>query len=132
MGLFNKTAELQIQRGVTSAFISMDPVTIALTPRMQQLVNGVRKQADAPQRLPQVMKLVMQSPAGGSIEQHTSSGTARLEEFQLIGEYNCEADIGDWWEDADGTHWEIVAVIPDNGYERRFAVEANGRKPTGG
>ena len=130
--LFNTAAEKQVQRAVTNAFISMDSLVVVLTPRMQQIVNGVRKMADAAPRSPQTMKLVMQSPAGGSIEQHTAQGTARQVDFTLIGDYDCEGDVGDWWEDADGTHWEITAIIPDNGYERRFTIEANGRKATGG
>jgi hypothetical protein len=124
--------ELQVQRSATLAFIAADPITVTLTPRVRTLTNGVAKWVTDTPRVPQVMKLIMQSPAGGSIEQHTAQGTARRIDFTLLGAYDSLGAIGDYWEDADGTHWEITAVIPDNGYERRFTVEANGTKPTGG
>lgn len=129
---FDTSAELSVQRQNTLAFINADPIAVVLTPRTKTVVQGVQKLVDGTPRNSQVMKLIMQSPAGGSIEQHTSSGTARVMDFTLLGQWNSLGDIGDWWEDSDGTHWEITAIVPNNGYERRFIVEANGPKPTGG
>lgn len=130
--LWDRTAEAQILRRTTQDFIDADPISVVLIPRIRTMVKGAAKLVDDTPRLPQQMKLVMQSAAGGSIEQHTGDGTERRTDFQLIGSWNCVGDIGDHWMDDTGQWWEVTAVIPDNGYERRFVIESYGRHPIGG
>lgn len=127
----SRAAELAINRKNTFAFISADPQTIVLTPRMRTTIKGVQKNVDGMPRLPQVFKFIMQSPAGGSIEQHTGDGTERRMDFQLLGVWNCQGNIGDHFTIGD-TEYEVTAVVPDNGYERRFIVEAYGKHSVGG
>lgn len=122
---------LALQRKNTELFIASDPTTVVLVPRIRTRVNGTVHTADGAPRSPQVMKLIMQSPAGGSIEQHGGDGTERRMDFQLLGTWDAAGDIGDHFIVGD-TKYEVVAVVPDNGYERRFVVEAYGKHAVGG
>lgn len=130
--MFDRSEEVRLQRLTTRRFIDADPIVVVLTPRTRTIVGGVAKTVDGTPRPPQTMKLIMQSAAGGSIEQHTGDGTERRTDFQLLGSWDSAGDIGDHWQDSSGQWWEIVAVVPENGYERRFVVESYGKHPTGG
>lgn len=130
--LWNRVEEGKLQRSLTSSFINADPITVTLVPRTRTIVKGAAQLVDGTPRAPQVMKLIMQSAAGGSIEQHTGDGTERRTDFQLLGTWDSQGDIGDHWQDASGQWWEITAIVPENGYERRYVVESYGKHPTGG
>lgn len=130
--LWDRTEEIRVQRSTTVTFINADPVAVVLIPRIKTIVKGAAKFVDDTPRAPQTMKLIMQSAAGGSIEQHTGDGTERRTDFQLLGAWDSQGDIGDHWQDSSGQWWEVTAVVPDNGYERRFVIESYGKHPTGG
>lgn len=125
--------ELAIYRFNTTAFIAADPLNLTLTPRGSSRTpsGGIALQgADA--RPVQTFKLIMQSPAGGSIEQRTDDGTERRVEYVLLGEWDAAIDVGDFWDDDHGQRWEVTALIPDNGYEKRAVVEVRGKYLVGG
>jgi hypothetical protein len=125
--------ELLVNRAGTKAFIDADPVTVTLTPRIaSRAPTGGVTQTDGAPRAPQVFKLIMQSPAGSSIEQRTEDGTERQVDFVLLGEWNAVIAVGDWWEDGLGNRWEVRALIPTNNYESRAVVEAHGKVLEGG
>lgn len=130
--LWDRTEEIKIQRSNTVSFINADPLVVVLIPRIRTIVKGSAKLVDDTPRAPQTMKLIVQSAAGGSIEQHTGDGTERRTDFQLLGAWDSQGDIGDHWRDASGQWWEITAIVPDNGYERRYVVESYGKHPVGG
>lgn len=123
--------ELSMNRRNTTRFIQADPQTIVLTPQIRTVEGKVAKFVDGTPRLPQVFKFIMQSAAGGSIEQHTGDGTARRMDFQLLGDWNSQGDVYDHFLLGD-TKYKITAIVPDNGYERRFVVEAYGKHSVGG
>jgi hypothetical protein len=125
--------ELRINRINTEAFIDADPTLIVLKTRMAERTpsGGFTLIEDVP-RMPQFFKLVMTSPAGGSIEQRTEDGTERQVDFQLIGAWDAQIAVGDYWDDVRDQRWEVKAMIPDNGYEKRAVVEAHGKVLEGG
>lgn len=130
--MFSNGVQTRMQRKVTQQFIESRPITVVLIPRTRTVARGVATFVNGTPRPPQVMTLIMQSPAGGSIEQHTGDGTERRIDFQLLGAWNSEGDIGDHWQDSNGQWWEVTAIVPENGYERRYVIESYGKHPTGG
>lgn len=127
------TEELRVNRLNTSAFIAADPLSLTLQVRGSvRTPSGAYSRERQSERPPQVFKLIMQSPAGGSIEQRTEDGTERQVDFILLGEWDAEIEVGDYWDDEAGQRWEVVALVPRNGYETRAVVEAHGRDLTGG
>lgn len=125
--------ELHFNRLNTQAFIKADPISLVLQTRgsVRTPSGAVAHEAGAP-RPEQTFKLIMQSPAGNSIEQRLPDGTERQVDFVLLGEWDAQVDVGDWWEDDAGRRYEVRAVIPRNGYETRAVVEAHGSNLEGG
>lgn len=128
------TEELFVQRVNTSHFIAADPHWITLRTRTSSRTasGAVVRSGAAVARPEQRFKLIMVSPAGGSLEQRTEDGTERQVEYQLLGEWDAVVEVGDYWDDSEDQRWEVRAIVPDNGYERRAVVEAHGRELTGG
>jgi len=125
--------ELVAYRVSTKEFIKADPIKITLHTRVaaRTPTGGVSNTAGS-NRPEQTFKLIMQSPAGSSLEQRTEDGTERQVDYILLGEYNAQVDVGDWWEDGNGNVWEVRALVPANGYETRAVVEAHGKSLEGG
>lgn len=125
--------ELKIQRKITHAFIRAEPVDIGLSRRTESrtALGGILK--NFARQLPtQTFKIIMQSPAGASIEQRTDDGTERRVDYVLLGEWDADVQIGDYWDDASGERNEVTSMIPYNGYEVRANVEGYGKKPLNG
>ena len=128
-----RAEELRTQRKNTKAFIDADPLRLTLTPRGSvRTSSGAYAQEAQPERPLQTFKLIMQSPAGSSIEQRTEDGTERQVDYILLGEWDAEVQPGDYWNDESGQRWEVKAIVPRNGYETRAVVEAHGKELTGG
>lgn len=133
VSIWSLTEELRVNRVNTTAFIAAEPLTISLQTRgRERTPSGAYAAPAASERPPQTFKLIMQSPAGGSIEQRTEDGTERQVDYILLGEWDAEVEVGDYWDDEFGQRWEVVAMVPRNGYETRAVVEAHGKVLTGG
>jgi hypothetical protein len=125
--------ELRVNRINTKAFIDADPLSLILQTRgSSRTASGAYAQETADERPEQVFKLIMQSPAGGSIEQRTEDGTERQVDFILLGEWDAQVAVGDYWDDEKDQRWEVKAIVPRNGYETRAVVEAHGKELYGG
>lgn len=125
--------ELLVQRKITHAFIRAEPVDLGLSRRAETRTPGGGVDRNFVRQLPtQTFKIIMISPAGGSIEQRAEDGTERRTDFVLLGEWNADVAIGDYWDDSTGQRWEIQSLIPYNGYEVRANVASYGRRPLGG
>ncbi len=124
------TAELRVNRLNTSVFISQSPKRIELRTRERvKLPTGGHTTTEGLTRLRQTFRLIQQSPSGASIEQRTEDGsTERRVDYILLGEWDAEVDVGDFWAEG-GSHFEVMSMIPWNGYEVRANVEATGRRP---
>lgn len=125
--------ELRTHRRNTAAFIAADPLSVVLQVRGSvRTSSGAFAPEAADARPLQTFKLVLQSPAGGTLEQRTEDGTERQADFILLGVWDAQIAIGDWWDDDAGNRWEVKAIVPRNGYETRAVVEAHGRYLEGG
>jgi hypothetical protein len=77
----------------------------------------------------QTFRLIQQSPSGSSIEQRDEEGsTERRVDYVLLGKWDAEIDLGDYWDSGD-MRYEVMSILPYNGYETRANVEATGRHP---
>lgn len=127
------TEELKLNRANTLAFIAADPLTLTLQVRgSARTASGAYAWEGQAERQPQAFKLILQSPAGGSIEQRTEDGTERQVDYILLGAWDAQIAVSDYWDDEAGQRWEVKAIVPRNGYETRAVVEAHGKDLTGG
>jgi hypothetical protein len=125
--------ELRVNQLNTIAFIAADPLVLTLSVRGSvRTPSGAFGRERQDERPAQTFRLLMQSPAGGSIEQRTDDGTERQVDYVLLGCWNAEVDVSDYWDDELGQRWEITSIIPSNGYETRAVVEAHGKRLYGG
>lgn len=117
-------AELRVQRSITDAFIAASPIVIQLTPRTRTVTaTGGWTYTAGVVRQPQVFRLI---EMGGAYRPSKSlDGVERKYDFELLGSYNVEVEVGDTFT-YRGTRYEIIELMPDLGYEVRAAVTAHG------
>lgn len=118
-------SELRNNRKNTSAFISAHPITLSLVPvESTRTPAGGITLTSAPPRAKQTFRLIDQSSTGGNNPGliRAGDGAQRKVTHQLLGAYDAEMAVGDYWLDAAGVRYEIVEMLPDNGYERRGQV----------
>lgn len=116
--------ELSAGRRVTEAFIDANPSSIVLIPRVYVKDGGGARWVDQPPRAAQTFRLIDQT--GGTGQTITllsgSDGVQRRLAFQLLGRFDAEIGLYDYWVDGDGVRCEVAELLPDNGYERRAQV----------
>lgn len=116
--------ELPTQRRLTKAFIDTMPVTITLTPRLQERkASGGYTWAEQAPRVPQVLRLV--EPSGAPQIVTTADGKERLIEFLLIGQHDAEIGVYDIFTH-EGLDYEVLSLYHFNGWERRAQVARRG------
>lgn len=113
---------IDIQIGLTRAFVAADPVTISLTPRTL-VPDGEGGSVRTPQtpRAPQVFTLI--EPGNSGFQQPISDDTGEQYtiEFMLLGDPDVVMERNDvfTYENQD---YQIREIMPFNGYERRAVV----------
>lgn len=112
---------LEAQRSVTAAFIADDPTTAALIPttRSKTTGGGFTEQIGTP-RVPQTFKMSLlgydQRPT------ITIAGVERIIDYHLIGPHDMVIEVGDYWEDTEGTRYDVVGFSEGWGYETKAFV----------
>jgi hypothetical protein len=99
---------LEAQRKVTQQFIADDPTTAALIPvtRVATPGGGFTEQVGAP-RAAQTFKLSEIGFEGQPTV--TVAGVERIISYHLIGPHDMSIAVGDYWVDAAGTRYDVVA-----------------------
>ena len=117
---------LEENRALTEAFIMVAPVSIALIPRTSTSdgTGGRLKPAGTP-RSPQVFSLLEPGSSGYSEPVVTVDGKQHTIDFMLLGRYDSVMAVDDVFT-YDGREYKIVALMPDNGYEKRAVVLRHG------
>lgn len=132
-GAYTLDNELSINRLNTEVFISQDPVDIRLLrPATERTATGATRRGVVRVLEEQRFKLIMISPAGGSIDQRTDDGTVTRVDYVLLGRWDADVQPGDYWDDEAGRRWEVTSIIPTNNYETRANVNARGSGLEGG
>lgn len=122
----SNASELVFQKQITRWFIDSDPSMITLIPRAKVATgSGGNQLVDQPPRPAQKFKLITMSDSTRPTP--TADGVERLIDFTLLGEVGTVVAINDYWRDNDGTRYEVVELVPDNGYEVKALVTKHGR-----
>lgn len=115
----------EMQRKLTTWFINFGPPTvIALVPQIETKIpgKGVTKSSGTP-RIPQKFKKIWQGDDG--LETSGDDGTLHKLDFVLVGEWDCQAAVGDIWYEGN-QKYIIHSEYPFNHYERKFGVYSIG------
>lgn len=114
-------SQLDVQRQMTAAFIADDPTTASLIPveRVKTTGGGYVEQEGVP-RPAQTFKMSLlaydQRPTV------TVAGVERVIDYHLIGPWDMQIDVGDYWIDAQGTRWDVVGLSEGWDYETKAFV----------
>jgi hypothetical protein len=117
--------ELQLLRDQTEWFIAANPIWLVLNPvnRVKQDGGGVARLPLPPRTLQKLRLIVMSFTQKPTI---TDDGIEREIDLTLLGPWDAEIDVGDYWSDGEGLYYEVVEMVPYNGYEVRALVVKNG------
>jgi hypothetical protein len=119
------TQEQVILREQTEWFIAARPIDLIVTPvNRTRTSSGGTAKIDLPARPVQRMRLITMSDA--QKPKITDDGIEREIDLTLLGAWDAQLDVGDWWRDGEGLHYEIVEMVPPNGYEVRALVVKSG------
>ena len=117
--------EARVQRANTAAFIAANPISLELIPTTRtKTAAGGFLGSDGQRRVAQTFRLVEQTHTFGNApgRLRTPDGTQERVDYMLVGAYDSVMEVGDYWTDADGVRFEILELMPFNGYERRGQV----------
>jgi len=119
------SAELEVLRLNTSAFIAANPTTVTLIPRTQAKTGmGVEWVYGTPRPL-QVVRMIPTAGSGAFAiagNAPTGDGFQDKQTFQMLMVWDAAVDVYDFWADADGIRNEVTSLVPYNRYERRAEV----------
>lgn len=119
--------ELTALRAQTKAFILAAPNTISLVPTFKAMQDsGGYRVVDGFPRQPQTFKLIATSSSERPTEAGPDTGVVRMHDYILLGEWDAEVRPGDHWTDQNNIRYEVIALVPYNGYETRAEVTASG------
>lgn len=119
---------LTAQRAATAAFIADDPTTAELTPvtRVKTASGGYLNEDEVP-RVAQTFKMSLlaydQRPTT------TFAGVERVIDYHLIGPWDMQIAVGDWWTDAEGTTYDVVGF--SEGWDYMTKAFVSRRVPRG-
>lgn len=117
--------ELAVQRDLTEWFINANPIWLTLTPTSKDRTSsGGTKRVNLPPRPVQKLRLI--SMSASQKPTITDNGIEREIDLTLLGPHNAQIDIGDWWRDGEGLFYEVIEMVPFNGYEVRALVVKKG------
>jgi hypothetical protein len=119
------STELALLRDQTAWFIAANSIDLILTPvRRQRTGSGGTAIINLPNRPIQRMRLI--SMSASQKPKLTEDGVEREIDLTLLGEWDAQMDIGDWWLDGEGLRYDIIEMVPFNRYEVRGLVVKSG------
>lgn len=129
VGVGRSATELRVNRINTLAFIEADLRLITLHTQIPVRSGTGTKMTPGPDRPTQKARLGDQTRTFNAFPGKAtgSDGTARDMQYQLIMLWDAEIAKNDWWMDVDGYRWDVLDILPDNGYERRAEVRRHGQ-----
>lgn len=133
-----KASIINALRKATDTAIRLNPTTIELVPHTRtNLGGGVWKMEAQDPRDPQEFSIDAVGSTLSGIT-GTTGGVTNAEgvqahswSYNITGRWNSEMAINDTWQEGD-TVYRIIALQPENGYEKVGVVTALGRDPSYG
>lgn len=117
--------ELAILRDQTTYFIAANPVDLILNPVFHEKTStGGSRRINLPPRPVQRLRLI--SMSASQKPTLTDDGIEREIDLTLLGEWDAQIDVNDWWRDGEGLLYEVIEMVPYNGYEVRALVVKSG------
>jgi hypothetical protein len=117
--------ELAMLRDQTEWFIAANPIDLIVIPvSRQRTPSGAVTGVNLPPRPVQRLRLI--SMSASQKPTITDDGIEREIDLTLLGPWDAQLDIGDWWRDGEGLKYEIIEMVPYNGYEVRALVVKSG------
>lgn len=100
-------AVLTAQREATLAYIAYDPTTIELVPcaRVSTPSGGFTEVDGAPRDAQSVKMIELSYDQRPTL---TQNGIERVIDYHLMGRWDMQIAVGDYWVDNEGTRWDIV------------------------
>jgi hypothetical protein len=117
--------ELKVLRDQTEWFIAWNSIDLILTPvkRMKTTSGGTAQVNMSPRPLQKLRLISMFYTQKPTI---TDDGIEREIDLTLLGPWDAQIDVGDWWRDGEGLIYDVVELVPYNGYEVRALVVKRG------
>jgi hypothetical protein len=117
--------ELQILRDQTEWFINANPSRLILTPtnKTKDGQGGFTRINLSPRPLQTLRVIAMSDSQKPTL---TDDGVEREIDLTLLGPWDAQIDIGDWWRDGENLYYSVIELIPYNGYEVRALVIKQG------
>lgn len=116
-----------LHRSGTDAFVDAAATPIVLTPVSESWSGGSKSMSSGDDREVQDFRIIW-APSTGIVT--TAAETTRKFDFVLVGRYDAEVAIGDFW-DVEEQHNVIEYIYPSNGYEVKCGGTSYGSKPSG-
>lgn len=117
--------ELALKRDQTMWFIAANPSQMILTPvRRDRTAGGGFTEVNLTPRPIQTLRVISMSAAQKPTL--TENGIEREIDLTLLGPHDAEIEIGDWWLDSENLRYEVIEMVPPNGYEVRALVVKKG------
>lgn len=121
--------ELALHRKGTQRFIDSDPTVISLTRTQESWSGGSKSFSVQEQVEPQSFKVIWNGPESGIVSE--SEVKARRFDFVLVGLYDANIAIGDYWL-FDDQYFQIEWIAPANGYQVKAGGVSHGSTPVAG
>jgi hypothetical protein len=118
-GLLRYTTDWFIRDTATIA----GPVNIALQRQVAVDKPGGGRDFNTVTIPSQVFRLTNQTITSGIVTSTNDDGTARRDEYVLVGSWDADIQANDTWVDDTG-QWKVNGLLPNTGYETRASVTA--------
>lgn len=116
--------ETTINRKNTLMFIQANPLVLALIPReRERTASGGSKYVDQPAREVQTFRLIPRDET--TLPTFNDEGIDRSYDLVLLGAFDAQMSIRDYWHDENGFRYEVMDV-QRNSYEVKGAVVRKG------
>lgn len=124
--------ELAVHRANTFRYINLNPYEIILTPVQETFVAGTKTRTPQVDRDSQIFHVVWGFGTSGHQGTRGISESAGLTnrkfDFIIIGNYDAELEIGDFWKIGEQMN-QVEFLFPYNGYEVKGGGTSYGGSP---
>jgi hypothetical protein len=120
--LGSNAAFFRANRNLTHLYIAENPVEVVLVPNaLVQTPSGGRDWLPGPARSSQTCRLIESTGQQDPGSQKGADGFQVEQDYQLMLEWDATIGLHDKFT-LQGRSWDVIDLMPENGYERRAVV----------